>query len=248
MMKKQLTIIIIHWNTPDLLKQQLKVLTAKKDFQVIVVDNNSDFSINDLEEKYKQVKFILNEKNHGFAYACNQGLKIAETKWLLFLNPDVAISIDQAEEMIKYAEKKNLVALSPSFKSDDYQKPIPSVFSLLAEFTPLKYLVPLSIFKHKTLVGGCLMIKKQALNKVDGWDTDFFLWFEDSDLSKRLIKDDYKIGFYPEAISHLGGEALKKLEEEEQRKIFFTSMQTYAKKHFSLFGQLIVKLLKKRYT
>lgn len=239
-MLTKISIIIVHWNTPEQFQVQSSKFEVRKNIEVIVVDNSSDKK---LEIRNKNLRLIQNKTNLGFAAACNQGAKIAKGEWLLFLNPDTHITSDEILKFIKNADERNFDAASPEQKGDSYYKPLPIWLSLAVEFSPLQRLIPLSLFKKRTLFGGCLLIKSAVLKKIGGWDDNFFLWFEDSDLTKRLYDNGYKVGWIPVQYSHEGGTSFKKLEEPYKKKMFFESMNLYSKKHFGTFGKLIVKVL-----
>lgn len=236
----KVTVIIIHWNTPGLIKSQLKNLAPARDLEVVVIDNHSD---NKLEIKNKDIKFIQNKSNAGFAAACNQGADIAKGEWLLFLNPDTHITSDEVLKFSKNAEKKNLDAVSPVQKGDSYFKPLPTWLSLLAEFSPFGRVLPLSLFKKRTLFGGCLLIKASVLKKLGGWDEDFFLWFEDSDLTSRLYRNGFNVGWLPVTYTHKGGVSFSQLDNTYKKRLFFSSMNIYSRKHIDIFGQLIIKAI-----
>lgn len=245
-MKKTISVIIIHWNTPDLLGILLTTLGKSEEIEIFVVDNNSDNFLSETQlKKYLGVTFLINQENKGFASACNQGATKANGKWLLFLNPDVTITASEVMKMVEYAESQKLDALSPNPDSKAYAKPLPTPMSLLQEFTPLGKILPISKTARKTLTGGCLLIRKTILNQLGGWDEDFFLWFEDSDLTKRLYDANYAVGWYPKPITHLGAGSIKQLSNAEKKELFFNSMQSYADKHFSMSGQLIVWMISK---
>lgn len=243
----RVTLIIVHWNTPDLLRNQLTLIKPDKNIEVIIVDNKSEKSINWVKKDFLNIILVENSINLGYAIGCNTGAKIAKGSWLLFLNPDVLITNKQILEMVDQAEKNNFDAASPKPKSDNYQKPLPSPLSLMIEFTPLNRIISLNIFRKRTLFGGCLLIKKGVLKQLGGWDERFFLWFEDSDLTKRLYDNNYRVGWLDIKVNHTGGVAFKRMGDRNKRKIFFTSMDLYAKRHFSFLGKLIVGLLKYRY-
>jgi len=242
-----ITIIIVHWNTPELLKKLLTLLKPEQNLEIIVVDNKSEKSVDWVKKDFPNITLIKNSANQGYAGGCNSGAKEAKGNWLLFLNPDVLITNKQILAMADQAEKNNFDAASPKPGSNSYQKPIPSALSLLVEFTPLNRLIGLDIFKQKTLFGGCLLIKNKVLKQLGGWDERFFLWFEDSDLTKRLYDKNYRVGWLNTKISHIGGASFKKLNGKSKQKIFFTSMNIYAKKYFSIIGRLVVFLLKIKY-
>ena len=72
MINSSVSIIIVHWNTPDVLKAQLKLLCGFEG-EIIVVDNNSADNVDWIKNEFSKVKFIQNKINHGYAFACNQG-------------------------------------------------------------------------------------------------------------------------------------------------------------------------------
>lgn len=249
-MGKKVSVVIIHWNTEEKLRNQLATLGNNEKLQIIVVDNASTIDAAWIQTEYPHVTAILNKQNRGYAFACNQGVAHAMGELVLFLNPDVHITADHVLDMIQQMSERKLDAASPlPENTKDYLKPVPSVLSLLIEFTPLQKIIPSSVFANKTLWGGCLLIKKETVLSIGGWDERFFLWFEDSDLTKRLLNSRYKYGFIRvDGLRHSGGEAFKLVDDAKKRQIFFHSMDVYSKKYFSYFGQFIIKLLETKYS
>ena len=196
----------------------------------------------------KNVTIIRNIFNKGYAAACNQGLLEVSTEWTLFLNPDVEIDAENLESFVNYAEYNHFAAASVETKSADYSKPIPSFLSLLTEFTPMRKVLPRFLFKSKTLIGGVLLIRTELLKSIGGWDERFFLWFEDSDLSKKLQLRKHTFGFAPIRITHLGGFSLKKLTNNAQKDLFFNAMDVYSKKYLNNWQQKIITKIKQRFT
>ena len=239
----KISVIIVHWNTPHELKVQGSKFKFQNDLEVIVIDNASEKSIKNLKLGTKNFNLIKNKENLGFTKACNQGAKMAKGEWLLFLNPDTHITSENILKFVSKAEEQNLDAASLQPLEDNYLKPLPTPLSLLVEFSPIRRLVPLSIFRQKTLFGGGLLIKKSVLENLNGWDEKFFLWFEDSDLTKRLLVNGYKIGWVDVPYAHAGGTSFKKLSDQRKKDIFFTSMNFYSNKHFGFFGQLVVRFI-----
>ena len=88
-MQKDLSIVIVSWNTKALLRKCLQSVydeTKKYSFEIIVVDNDSpDDSAGMVRDEFSEVKLVANKTNNGFAPANNQGLAIAEGKNILFL-------------------------------------------------------------------------------------------------------------------------------------------------------------------
>jgi GT2 family glycosyltransferase len=249
-MEKKVSVIIVHWNTEEKLRSQLAALGNNEKLHIIVIDNASTIDATWIQTEYPYVTAVLNPQNRGYAFACNQGTIQAIGQWLLFLNPDVLITADHVLNMIQQMSERKLDAASPlPDNTKDYLKPVPSVISLLIEFTPLHKIIPSSVFAKKTLWGGCLLIKKETVLSIGGWDERFFLWFEDSDLTRRLLNNRYQCGFIKvDGLKHSGGESFKLVDDAKKRQIFFHSMDVYSKKYFSYFGQFIIKLLKTKYS
>ncbi|MFH2022499.1 MAG: glycosyltransferase family 2 protein, partial [Patescibacteria group bacterium] len=251
-MKPLLSVCIVHWNTPHALNRLLSALeTAQTDWlEAIVVDNASSNPIHNLLKRFPAVKLIQNKHNFGYAHACNQATATGVGEWLIFLNPDVEISPIQLTALLTYAQTHQLDALSPMPANQGYALPLPSPTRFWLEYSPLKVFQPLwRLFSMKrTLTGGCLLIRRQVLLDLGGWDERFFLWFEDSDLTQRLYQNSYQVGWYPQAIAHQGGLSVKKLADQTQKDLFFTSALIYAQKHFSRLGQLATAMLVKRFT
>lgn len=234
-----ISIVIVHWNTPDILKRQLAKLRPSSQIEVIVVDNNSD-RLPAVKSPYRLVR--CNE-NKGFASGCNRGAAIAKGEWLLFLNPDTHLTTSEIESFVRTVEKQNFDAASPLQTTENYFKPLPTPLTLLIEFSPLRRFIRLPKSGKHTLFGGCLLIKRKVLEALDGWDEDFFLWYEDSDLTYRLYENNYRIGWLPLIYTHSGGSSFKRVDNQLKKRWFFTSMKLYAQKHFSIAGQLIVSML-----
>ena len=90
MMKNDLSIIIVNYKSWDKLQLCLdSVLNQNQiNLQIIIVDNfSNDNRLKDFKNRFKQINWIENKNNLGFAKACNIGATLSESKWLLFLNP-----------------------------------------------------------------------------------------------------------------------------------------------------------------
>ena len=242
------TPIIIHWQSVNSLKELLSLFARTGVGKTIVVDNSQLLNSRQIRTWHKPTRLISNDFNRGFAFAANQGAATANSKWLLFLNPDVKVTAQQIKEMVHYATKNQLGALSPQPSSPDYSKPLPSPFSILVEFTWLHRFFPLAMLRSRTLTGGCLLIKRDVFRQLGGWDERFFLWFEDSDLTTRLRNAKHNISWCPIDVVHRGGESVKLLSPQEGRDIFFHSLSVYADKHFNWIGRKIAQLVKARYS
>lgn len=246
-MKDHVTVVIVNWNTNEKLEKLLSQVSPSPQLDIVVVDNASDKSIDPIKKKYPHISFIINTVNRGYAAACNQGALKAKGEWLMFLNTDVDITNEILEECIKEAEEKKLDAACPSVDQADYQKPLPSLLSLLVEFSPLHRIIPLSMFEKKTLFGGALLLRRKVFVDIDGWDERFFVWFEDSDITKSLYLHGAHVGTLQTRIGHEGGISFRSLPEKKKFHMFFHSLATYLKKHHSTFTQKLIAFLTVRF-
>jgi len=89
------SIVIVSWNTRDILRDCLMSIyeeTRDTAFEVIVVDNAStDRSVAMVKEEFAQVRLVENQKNRGFAAANNQGMALAQGRYILLLNSDTIV-------------------------------------------------------------------------------------------------------------------------------------------------------------
>ena len=212
-----LSIIIVNYNTGELLEQCLKSLP--KCVEIIVVDNNSMKHVNSLINNKKISKLILNKKNVGFAKASNQGLAKAQGKYILFLNPDTIVPQKTIPELIGYLEKHSSVgAITPILQlrggkiDPACHRGFPTPWAGLTYFLGLEKAFPGSRFfgqYHQTwkdlktvheidaCSGAFLLTTRWLLNQINGFDERYFFYGEDLDLCYRIKQAGFKIVFYP---------------------------------------------------
>lgn len=106
----RVTIQIVTYNNLKYLPDCLKSIFDQiyKDFQVLIVDNNSqDGTVDFLRQNYPEVAIFQNKRNLGFAKANNQGIKLLHSPYVVFCNPDVIMDSDWLENIMKMAESDN---------------------------------------------------------------------------------------------------------------------------------------------
>jgi GT2 family glycosyltransferase len=107
-----LTIVIVNWNSKQLTLECLESIYANKFFndkpgkiEIILIDNNSsDNSVAELSKRFPKISIISNKENCGYAIACNQGMKIAEGKYVLLLGNDTILKENSLSECINFLE------------------------------------------------------------------------------------------------------------------------------------------------
>lgn len=221
--------------------------------EIIVIDNHSnDDSFSFFQNRFPQVQFIWNATNSGFAKANNQALKLAKGEYILFLNPDTIVPEDCFNKSIEFI-KSNHVALGIRMLDGEgnflkeskrsFPSPMTSLYKLfgLAKLFPhsktfakyhLGYLSENENHEVDVLAGAYMMIPKRILDKVGGFDEDFFMYGEDIDLSYRIQKAGFKNYYFAEScILHFKGESTKK-GSLNYVKMFYKAMSIFVKKHY----------------
>ncbi|MBU3957135.1 glycosyltransferase family 2 protein [Patescibacteria group bacterium] len=233
--KVNLSVIILNYNTKDLLKNCLnKVKKAERDSylcETIVVDNAStDGSPEMVKKEFKWVKLIVNKRNLGFAAGNNKGINKASGCYLLLLNPDTLVQPDTLKVVVDFMEKHSGVGAAtcrielPDGRLDySCHRGFPTPWNAFAYFSGLANIFPkIKIFTGYTLThlplnkthsidAGCgafLMIRRQAGEEVNWLDEDYYWYGEDLDFCYRLKQKGWQIMFVPETkIIHYKGAA-----------------------------------------
>ena len=261
----QLSIIIVNYNVKHFLEQCLYTVGKSAtgiEAEIIVIDNNSwDNSINYLKPKFPVVRFIANHENLGFAKACNQGLKQANGKYILFLNPDTIIPEDCFQKCVAFLESHpdagaigvKMLDGSGKFLKES-KRSFPSPLTSLFKLFGLSRLFPHSSIFSKyhlgnldqdkdhevdVLAGAFMMIKKEVLDITVGFDEIFFMYGEDVDLSYRIQKtvnpvtgNNYKNYYFSGSpIIHFKGESTKRASMNYVR-MFYNAMSIFVRKHY----------------
>ncbi len=218
----ELSIIILSYNTKELLQQCLDSLVEGcagiRDYEVVVVDNGSSDGSVDYLKKLKRIKLIENKENLGFAKGNNVGLKESKGKYVLFLNSDTVVYSGALKEALDFIKKHDEVGaliakmILASGKMDpDCHRGFPTPWASITYFLGLEKLFPKSkIFGqyHKNYLnldenheidagaGAFMLIPKKVINEVGSWDESYFFYGEDLDFFFRIKKAGYKVFFY----------------------------------------------------
>ncbi|HJS53633.1 MAG TPA: glycosyltransferase family 2 protein [Chitinophagaceae bacterium] len=253
-----LSIIIVNYNAKRLIGQcvaSVKKAATRINHEIIIIDNNSaDGSKEYLPATFKEVTFIFNNENAGYAKACNQGFKISSGNYILFLNPDTTLSETCLADGISFLKTHDeagaigvrmLDAKGKFLKESKRGIPSPAtsfykLFGATALFphsgTFAKYYQGHLPEKEnnpvEVLSGAFMMIKREAFEKVKGFDEDFFMYGEDIDLSVRLNQSGYKNYYLGNIrITHQKGGSTTYNYKYVQD--FYAAMKLFVKKHYS---------------
>ena len=231
------SIIIVNYNTYGLVLQCIESVIKNTScilYEIIVVDNNSpNREIEDLNKVFPQVKLILNNDNSGFGIANNIGNRVANGKFILLLNSDTIVLDNSIYELYKFMSENPHVGACGGNLYDEKFKPatsftrfMPSILSDIDYFfyniyskflygKDLNYCYGESpILIRGNISGADLMISKHVFDELGGFDENFFMYYEETDLLFRIRAINYKTYIVPSSkIIHLEGasEALKSI-------------------------------------
>jgi len=245
MSRAKLSIIVLSYNTKDLLRDCLNSLKKRKsevDLEVIVPDNGSnDGSIKMVKKDFPKMQLIENGKNLGFAAGNNVARKYCQGEYILFLNSDTIVNRGTLKESVKYLKNNPKVAamtckiLLPDGRLDkDARRSFPTPWVALTHMvlrldrffpkSPLfskywyGYLPEDEIHEVDVLQGAFFLARKKVLDKVGWFDEDYFLDGEDIDLCWKIKSLGWKIIYYPKvSIIHFKGASKGKIKKMRKK-------------------------------
>lgn len=269
-MLPKLDIVIVNWNAEELLLECIESMRIAKHpsfilNKIVVVDNNStDNSIKLIEEiSDLPLTIIRNSENVGFGKACNAGVSVGDGDLLLILNPDTRLfenSIHVPIEFFLREENKQIGMLSIKIIDEEGHVSrncarFPTPFKIFYYSIGLDRIFPKLFPPHfmtewdhndsrvvDQIMGSYIIMKRELYERLNGYDDDFFVYYEDLDLTLRAYKLGYTNYYLSTAsIFHKGGGTSDKI--KATRLFYITHGKLiYAKKHFSRVGYLITLL------
>ena len=262
----KITVGIVSYNTRDLtclcVESVLKAIDQKHGIVVLADNGSSDGTLEAISARYPEVVLLSLPENPGYGGALNQILSKHPAPYFLAMNSDVLVTSDTLAQMLIYLVAHPECALvGPSIKGTDGSiqtscKRFPTLQSVLSELLILDYLLPnnpwLSRFYYRdvsleiptiveTVMGAIMLIRMEALIQIGGFDSRFWLYFEETDLCRRLKNSGYTVAFVPQATAiHVHRASTRQTMARQMD--YYTSYAIYAQKHFSQISKRITHL------
>lgn len=251
----KISIIIVNWNTADLLKQCLSSLT--QNYEVIIVDNGSTDGSQEMVKKFK-IQLIENGQNLGFAKGNNIGIKQAKGEYIMLLNSDTIVKEGAIEKLVGFLDKNQEYAIvGPKLLNQDGTPQancgwFPGLWvcflMLFKEHFGGSDSVRFSPVKSREvdwLMGAAFVARREVFDKIGGLDEEIFMYMEEVEWFYRTRKFGFETYFFKEAeIIHLGRGSSKSGKKEPIVNIYKGLLHFY-KKHRSKTEIIILKLMLK---
>ncbi len=244
----QLSIIIVNWNAGDYLPkcvQSLIKYIKNIEFEIIVIDNNSDDeSLKKAELAFSDITIVRNKENLGFARANNVGVQKARGNYVLLLNPDTEIIDDSIERLHSlFSSSGNIAAAGPVLLNQQ-KKPtkeqgnrFPTLFSSFIQFFFLSKLGlpgvfleknPLKPIKTDWICGACILIKKDIYLSIGGLSEKYFMYAEDMDFCYRLKQEGLSAMVFPSCrVIHYSKKSIEKQADQGIVKLQVKSLISF---------------------
>jgi len=253
-MSIQLSVVIVEYHGIEEVQQCVAALKSHIGVPYeIIISSNSCY---DEEQKKgidftdRQVKWLFNERNGGFAYAMNEGLKVAQGDYLAIMNSDCTWQTDLDEMMGFLKRHPEVGAIAPQMRDrnnqiQDTARPYVSLLRFIWRQTVRVLMNKVSILTENMdysqiqtvdwLIGAFIMVSREVYQKVGGPDMCFFMYAEDLEWCTRIRKAGFEVVYYPKArIIYQGTRRART--DFKYAKIFIQSHFAYWRKYGFFWG------------
>ena len=259
-----LSIIIVSWNTRDLLRRCLASLYAnlpEGETEVLVVDNvSTDGTVEMVRAEFPLVRLLDNTENVGFARGNNQALRLRRGRHILLLNPDTEVHPGALQALVCFLDEHPEVgAVGPRLLNPDGSLqvscyPAPTLTREAWRLFHLDRLRPYGIYPVSTwrldqprevdvLMGACLLLRGETLNQVGLLDEGYFIYTEEVDLCLRVQRAGWWLAWLPQArVVHYGGQSTRQVAQSMFLHLYHSKV-LYFRKHYGPAAARVYKLI-----
>ncbi len=271
--RPDLSIIIVSWNTRELLARCLAsvlaqasaldraITEARPSLQIVVVDNASnDGSARLVRARFPQVQLVANTDNVGFARANNQAISLCTGRYILLLNPDTEVQPGALEALVTFMDRHPRAGAAGARLLDEDGSLYPSCTpapTLLREFWRLFHLDavwPVASYQMRrweltvprevdVVQGACLILRREALDQVGLLDEDYFIYSEEVDLCHRLRRQGWQLWWVPQAVVTHHGGQSTRQVAQAMFLRLYQGKVLYFRKHYGRGAGRIYKLI-----
>jgi N-acetylglucosaminyl-diphospho-decaprenol L-rhamnosyltransferase len=263
-------IVIVNWNAGDYLGQCLQSIVLAdgadvKVARVTVIDNAStDGSAADLDDLALPLDVVHNGSNIGFAAACNQGAAGSEADYLLFLNPDTRLFPDTLALVTRFMDNEQAAHIGicggqvldrdggPAISCSRF----PTLAVLFGKMTGLDLVLPWLFPSHHLtpaetrhsrvvdqVIGAFFLVRRELFTRLGGFDTRYFIYYEEVDFALRALQQGFRSYFLKEARILHSGSASSDQVRDVRLYHSLRSRLLYARRHWPRLQAMLLALL-----
>lgn len=219
-------VVVVSYNSGDELRGCVEQLSRSPGVAVHVVDNASaDGSVDVVRDL--PLRIVPLDRNGGFGYGCNIGWRGGTAPYVLFLNPDARIAPQALDTLAAVLDADRSIGacaprtLEPDGSLQHCQRRFPRARSTFARALFLHRLAPGAAWADEIvraerdyagraypdwISGACMLVRRDLLERLGGFDERFFMYSEDTDLCRRIRDAGFRIAYEPAATAiHVGG-------------------------------------------
>lgn len=246
MIQSSISVVIVNFNGPDITPVCLESIPSG--IETVVIDNGSkDGSADEIAARFPGATLIRNPVNRGFAAAVNQGIAASRGRFICLLNSDARLSADALQKLVAYLEgHPDVGVVAPQLLHEDGRKQnsfdnCPSFASVILNKSLLRMLFPGRYPSKRqetteprdveSVIGACMMLRRDLVPIIGGLDESYFLFLEETDWCLRARQAGSRVVFVPSAsVVHLQGRSRDKV--RFRAKVEYTrSLFTFLRKH-----------------
>ncbi len=262
-----ISIVIVSWNTRDMLAaclQSLRDFSRGLHLQILVVDNDSqDGSREMINGRFPEVEVINSGANLGFGRANNLALSRVQAPRVLFLNPDTEMRDGALRAMLECLDRRPELGAVGCRLTDAAGRTQPLGLQVFP--TPFREFMRLAFYNESLgrrwpglfrwadaersgyvvkIYGACLLVRREVLNRIGGFDDRYFMYCEDVDFCRRVVEAGWKLYYLHEpAIIHHGAAASAKAPGAFSVLMTCQSIALYMRKYYGWPGGVAHRLL-----
>jgi GT2 family glycosyltransferase len=252
----RLAIVIVNFNARDWLQGCLRSIYEQdivEDLEVVVVDSAStDDSVKMVRREFPLCKLIASKENLGFGRGNNMGAAQCEAPMLLFLNPDTEVSTGALTELLSFMEQNPQYGAAGGKIYDgdgELERSAgtwPTILSLILDRLLMLWPQGRERLEHlahhywnydelrevEWVTGAYLWIRRDLFDRIEGFDRDIFMYYEDVDLCYRLRQAGSQVCFFPGAsIVHYRNKA--PIEDKHRKRLMLKGLHQFSLNHYA---------------
>ena len=262
-----ISVLIVIYNPDDELHHCIKRLiniSADVPLEIIVVDNHSTNEVAQvLPQHFPQIKVIRSNKNLGFGGGNNLAFAHSSGDYVMCVNPDLMLTQEALRALLEAIQDNPQVGVVGPRTYDSRSELIDTaradytLMRICVKYLGISLLIPsllygpyrrkmrteTAAFETDWLQGSCLLMRRQTFETLNGFDDDFFLYMEDTDLCYRIRQSGLKVLYVPQAVvEHIGGTTTSRYHTLRVHS-FHHSPILYQRKRGNIFGVIVLKFV-----